>query len=251
MRLPDFLVIGAGRCGTTTVYSWLVEHPEICVRPEKRPEPSFFLKSENYSRGLENYAKLFSGCNESQVAGEASTSYIYHPVVAPRIAKDLPSVKLIAMLRNPIDRAWSGYWHTRKHDLEPLSFEKAIEAEPRRLAFPESQYWDEIRPHAYLDRSRYVQQLKRFQSYRDQGKLFVGLFEDLVDTPKSLASEIFRFLEVDSSFYPPSLEARLNVSVPANKNMNEDTRRHLNSLFEDEISAVEAWLQRDLSSWRK
>lgn len=250
MRLPDFLLMSSGRSGTTTVYAWLLEHPEIWVRQEKRPEPNFFLKSENYARGLASYAQMFSD-TEGLVVGEASSSYLYHPVAAPRIARDLPDVKLFVMLRNPIERAWSNYWHTRKHTLEPLSFEDAIEAEPQRLASPESPYWDEVRPHAYLDRGRYARQLERFRSYEERGQLFVGILDDLVRAPGDFAAEAFRFLGVDSAFRPPSLEKRFNASAPVGGGMHEAVRKSLIDLFEDEIDAVEKWLQRDLSSWRK
>lgn len=250
MRAPDFLVVGAARAGTTTLYQWLLEHPQVYVKPDKRPEPSFFLKSAEYAKGFEHYAQLFAAAAPDQVAGEASTSYLYHPVCAPRIAADLPGVKIVALLRHPADRAWSSYWHTRRHGMESLSFEAAIEQESEREAHPADPL-DELRPHAYTGRSRYAEQIARLQALFPRADLYFGLFDDLVDDPLRVARGVFDFLGVDPEFRPPSVAVRLNTSTPREADFPAALRARMGQIFEPDIAAVEVLLGRALPAWRR
>src|SRR5436305_13662497 len=104
--LPNFLIIGAARSGTTTLYTHLKRHPDIYLPPRKRPEPHFFYKSAEYERGIGYYEeRYFSACRNESAIGEASTSYVFGPTVPGRIRAALPDIKAICLLRNPVERA--------------------------------------------------------------------------------------------------------------------------------------------------
>ena len=106
--LPNYLIIGAPKCGTTSLAAWLDEHPQVYMVPEK--ELHFF--SGYWEQGLDWYEQCFVP-NGKPLVGEASPSYLENPVARERIASVLPGAKLIAMMRNPVDRAYSQYWHWR------------------------------------------------------------------------------------------------------------------------------------------
>ena len=110
--LPNFLIIGAARAGTTTIYNHLKDHPDVYLPAQKRPEPHFFLKESEYARGISYYEeRFFSARRDERAVGEASTSYLFGQQVPKRIRAALPGVKLICVLRNPVERAFSSPDH--------------------------------------------------------------------------------------------------------------------------------------------
>ena len=136
--LPDFIVIGCQKCATTSLYDYLIQHPNISSATEK--EIHFF--DSNYNVGITWYRSFFPTVFSKQfsklrkekfVTGEASPMYIFNPIVSKRILSILPNVKLIAILRNPIDRAYSHYNMQVKNGYETLSFEEAIKNEEKRI----------------------------------------------------------------------------------------------------------------------
>jgi len=195
MMLPTFIICGAQKGGTTALYDYLKEHPDICIPPKK--ELHYF--DLNYYRGVKWYEKQFKGCkkNEINAIGEASPFYMYLEEVPERIHALLPDVKLIFILRNPIDRAYSHYWHEVKLGYEYLSFEKAIEKEEERLAkgdlFSKQHY-------SYKDRGKYVIQLKRYRKYFPREQMLILVNEELRENPQYTMKKIFGFLGVDVSF---------------------------------------------------
>ena len=109
-KSPNFLIIGAARSGTTTLYNCLKKHPLIYLPKNKRPEPHFFLKNKEFKKGYEYYiGKYFFNSSLNQIKGEASTSYLFQKYVPSRIYKYIPNCKFIIMLRNPVERAYS-HW---------------------------------------------------------------------------------------------------------------------------------------------
>src|SRR5262249_26493123 len=156
--------------------------PEIFM-PPKRPEPHFFLREAEYAKGLDHYSRRFFADvpAPAKAIGEASTSYLCHRLVAERVAHGLPDVRLFAMLRNPIVRAFSSYWHTVRHGLEDLPFLEALRAEPARAAAAESDpVLRENRPFAYLERGFYSRQLLAFYEFFPRDRLSIILFDDFV-----------------------------------------------------------------------
>ena len=133
-KLPDFLIVGVMKGGTTSLFRYLVRHPQVL--PPFRKEIKYFdcnyINGQNWYQAHFPLKKKFVG--GSKLTGEATPYYIFHPQAPMRIAEALPEAKIIILLRNPIDRAYSHYQHMVRVGREPLSFEEAIAAEPERLA---------------------------------------------------------------------------------------------------------------------
>jgi hypothetical protein len=219
MPLPNFLIIGAPRSGTTTLYEGLRQHPEIYMSPYKEPW-YFALKGQAalYEgpgdqgkrgigiRGFDAYAALFKDVTREKAIGEASTLYLYSERAMLSIRDTIPRAKLVAILRNPADRAFSNYMKHVQQGREPLaSFEAALEAEAERMRLNWSPFW------FYRAMGLYGEQLSRYMRHFAPEQLRVFLFDDLVADRARVFSEIFRFLGVDAQFRP-KLSARQNVS---------------------------------------
>ncbi|MGH9027014.1 MAG: sulfotransferase family protein [Acidimicrobiia bacterium] len=171
--LPDFLILGAQRAGTSSLYRNLSEHPQVI--PAQRKEVHFF--DYQYDRGPDWYRARFPldaqrnavarGVGGPAVTGEASPSYLFHPLVPPRVAGLLPDAKLVAILRDPVDRAISAYHHLVARGHERRSMEEAFAADESRVVPPPADpAWDrrasELLRFAYLGRGRYAEQLERW-----------------------------------------------------------------------------------------
>lgn len=250
LRLPDFLIIGAARSGTTWLYECLLEHPQIFLPAEKRPEPHFFLKSDEYRRGLEYYSRrYFSNAADSIVAGEASTSYLYQPFVASRVRAALPDAKLIVLLRDPAERAFSNHAVTYRNGIDALPFSAAIRAEPERLRHPESQFHAEVAPFAYIDRGRYSSQLLVYLGQFRRDQLCLLWHDDVRSQPDSVLSEAFRFLGVDDAFRPSRLSTPKNSADYGNTRLSADDREFVIRQLRDEIEGLADLTGRNLDRW--
>ena len=208
MTMPNFLIIGAMKSGTTALYYYLEQHPEIYMSPVK--EPNFFSsqEQENAADAVTNigtYQDLFRGGSGKKALGEASHSYLYEPRAAAEIKRYVPETKLIAILRNPIDRAYSHFLHMVRSGTEPLDdFAQALREEEVRI-HKERTFQD------YIGRGLYYNQLKRYFRTFPQEQVRVYLYEDLSGAPISTVQDAFRFLKVDDSFVP-DVSLRRNVS---------------------------------------
>src|SRR5947209_14940507 len=175
--LPDFLIIGTQRGGTTSLYHYLQTHP--CIAPATIKEVHFF--DRRFHKGLAWYRGHFPTWIEKYYAqrfrcrtfltGEASPSYLFHPHAPGRIAKVLPHVKLIVLLRNPVDRAYSQYYHVVEHSYGTLSFEEAVRDEEERIAKERARVLEDgrydsyaFRHLSYLSRGIYIDQLQVWMS---------------------------------------------------------------------------------------
>ena len=194
-RLPDFLICGAQRGGTTALYHYLRSHPQVYMPGKK--ELHFF--DQNYHRGLKWYSRFFKQtCRDGCIVGEATPSYMYLEEVPQRIKRVLPDVKLIFVLRHPVDRAYSHYWLEVRLGLEPLSFEEALLKEPRRLAT--GSLFNRIH-YSYIDRGRYAAQLERFLKLFPRRNIFVATHRELRSNPADLLARISRFLGIDHRYW--------------------------------------------------
>lgn len=189
MRLPNFLLIGAAKSGTTTLYEYLCRHPQIYMCTPK--EPDFFSIDKIYAQGVEWYSALFEDAEPDQVCGDASTTYSrlqQHPQAAARIAQTLPNVKLVYIMRNPVDRAYSFYVHRlkvcryRPEFAVPPTFEEAIKEVSE-----------------FVDSGNYIAQIEEYLQYYSKESFLFLLMEDLVKKPEDTMTKIFDFLGVDSS----------------------------------------------------
>jgi hypothetical protein len=195
-RVPDFIIAGAPRSGTSWLYVLARRHPQIAMAEPIVPEPKFFLVEELWQLGIDYYsAKWFAFLPAGRVLGEKSTNYLESPEVAERIQRTLPEVKLVFLLRNPVDRAYSNYLWSRQNGLESETFERALVLEEQRerdLA-PDLRY---VRPHAYFSRGLYAEHLVRFYDRFSREQILVLRFEDLRRRPEDIAAAFHRFLGV-------------------------------------------------------
>lgn len=205
---PDFIIIGAQRCGTTSLYNTLANHPFIA--PALKKEIHFF--DVNFRKGLVWYKAHFplygrkyltQVRKQNVLTGEASPYYIFHPHVPKRIAELLPQVKLIALLRNPVDRAYSHYHHEVRKGFESLSFEDAIEREQERLRIEtvkmledENYYSFNHRHYSYLSRGIYVDQLRVWMRFFSREQILILKSEDFYEHPPSVIKRIVEFLRL-------------------------------------------------------
>jgi len=195
-RLPDFIVGGAPRSGTTWLYHLLDRHPNIHMAKPVRPEPKFFLVDEIFEKGLDFYAKTwFSTVPDHLLAGEKSTNYLESQVAAERIHENLPEARLIFALRNPVDRAVSNWRWSRMNGVETLSLSEALGLEEQR----ESEYPPQLRfsrPFSYFSRGLYRRMLQPFVDRFGLDRILVLRYEDIAEAPTKVAETVHRFLEI-------------------------------------------------------
>src|SRR5687768_16600815 len=208
MTMPNFLIIGAMKSGTTALYYYLEQHPEIYMSPVK--EPNFFSAQEQENAAdtvtdIGTYQQLFGGAAGKKAIGEASHSYLYDPGAAAEIRRYVPEARLIAIFRNPIDRAYSHFLHMVRSGAEPLDdFAQALQEEEVGI-HKERTFQD------YIGRGLYYNQLRRYFGTFPREQVRVYLYEDLSGAPISAVQDAFRFLKVDDSFVP-DVFLRRNVS---------------------------------------
>lgn len=225
MTMPNFLIIGAVKSGTTSLYYYLKQHPQIYMSPTK--EPSFFAFEESmppfqglsgrgascdYITNIEAYRALFQEASDEIAIGEASPVYLVHPSAPERIRHHIPEVKLIAILRDPVESIYSAYLMQRLYGAESLAdFGQAIRREDADIHKP----W-RLRQQ-YIDVGFYYTHLKRYFDIFDPSQIRVYLYEDFKTNPMSVLKDIFRFLGVDATFIP-DLSLKHNVGgIPKNK----------------------------------
>lgn len=298
-ELPNFLVIGAAKAGTTALYEYLRQHPQIFMaHPIKEPKffayeggmpdysnfPKAWKNSRETVTEIDTYRGLFAGSSGFRAVGEASTLYLYYPGTAERIHSLVPKMKLVAMLRQPAERAYSHYLMLRSLGLEPLSFEDALAAERDRIAANWAPTWH------YAATGRYFEQLSRYRRIFPESQIKVLLYDDFRARPQEVMREVFAFLGVSAfsadtttkhnatlvpksglagaagvmlrlaaprikSFIPPGLHRhsatllkRFAMEKP--DRMAPETFNELSALFDDDLSALQDLLGRDLSAWR-
>ena len=203
-KKPNFIIIGAMKAATTSLYTYIKQHPDIFMTKVK--EPMFFnnfQQENNYnilgskskkSTTLEEYLAMFKDAKNEKAIGEASPAYIYNENAPYLIKEHLPDVKIIAILRQPTDRAYSNFLHTKRADRENVnSFEQAIKIEKERI----SDNWSPL--YHYIQKGFYSVQLKRYYNLFPKENIKVYLFEDVVKTPKETLKDIFKFLNVDEN----------------------------------------------------
>jgi hypothetical protein len=207
--MPDFLIIGGQRCGTSSLYYYLTEQHGIISAATK--EVHFF--DDFYTRGLDWYRAQFAATTYKYyieslrrrcfITGEASPYYIFHPHAPRRIAQVLAHVKIIALLRNPIDRAYSQHWLEVKGKYETLPFEEAIKREPERIAGEREKMLDDenyhsfnYRRYTYLTRGIYVDQLQHWMSYFPREQFLILKTEDLHNDLPGIMRQTLEFLGV-------------------------------------------------------
>ncbi len=295
--LPNFLIVGASKSGTSSVYHYLRQHPEIFLS-EKQKEGRFFSQMQNCFEGpgdsgvektitkdLVSYQKLFESHSEEKAVGDISPEYLYfHKDAIPLIKETLgEKVKIIIILRNPVDRAFSAYTHFVRDKRETLLFEEALKKEEERDRLNWLWAWQYASSGFYFDQVKaYIDNFKNVQIIR---------YDDLLNDSAKTVTQICEFLEVSSDFefdtsykynvsgepksqvlykletsrklvsffkmfVPRSFVTRLKKRWTGEKQMiksemNPETRAELINYFKDDILKVQDLIQQDLLSWMK
>jgi hypothetical protein len=211
--LPSFIIIGAQRAGTTSLFDYLGRHPDV-ASPTAVAEDIAWSKEvhffdDRFARGLDWYRSLFPlavrrryarARGRDLVAAEATPYYLFHPFVPERIAATLPDVRLIALLRDPIERAYSHYQLAHRKGREQLSFEEALAAEPERIAEDEPHLGDPTyrsrhhRHHSYLARGLYAEQLERWFAHFPREQMLIIRSEEFLAKPAETYERVLDFL---------------------------------------------------------
>lgn len=263
------------KSGTTALRIYLAQHPDIYMVGK---EIHFFDDEENYRKGIGWYEKFFDDWKGERAIGEKTPEYLYDEKVPERIHKVLPNVKLIFVLRNPVDRAYSHYWHNVRSGQETLSFEKALEKEEERIKDPKLK-----KVYSYKDRGKYILQVKRYAKYFPKSNMLFLLAEDLKDDRKETLKKTLNFLNVDSDFEFKDLREkhvggvprsmflaklagnkyirkhriirdfikRINTKKGETPPMNKKTREYLLEYFEPYNEELERFISINLDKWRK
>jgi len=238
---PNFAIIGAQKSGTTSLYDFVTRHPNIA---SARKKEIHFFSSSLYGFGLMWYRSNFptrisryyyKKNGKKLLVGEATPYYLFHPLVPERMKRVLPDIKLIAILRNPVDRTYSHYNFALRQNRESLSFEEALDAEGDRMGghreriIQDPNFDDfEFKTHSYLSRSIYVDQLSHWFKYYDRSRFLIVSSEDLAMDPQRILDQIFDFLGVP----PYNVDDLRDLNVYEYSNMSESTRKFLTDYFE-------------------
>lgn len=240
MSFPHFIIVGAQRCGTTSLFYYLSQHPELLLSSKK--EIHYF--DRHYQRGSRWYESFFPKTLGHKKTGEASPNYLLSRHAARRIARDLPEARLIVLLRNPIDRAYSHFQGKRVMGVEPLAtFEQALEQEAvrtqvaaQRLATDANYYSASHRNFSYIARGMYFQQIRFWLDECDRSRMLFVKSENLFREPTTQLELIHRFLgiaPVRPADLTPKGVGRLGTrEYPP---IREETRAWLTEVFRNDV----------------
>jgi hypothetical protein len=202
-KSPNFFILGAAKSGTTSMYHYLRQHPEVFMSDVK--EPSFFCETFQVIKDYDSYFRLFDKAAQQKVIGEASHVYLTDPKSAGWLKQCFPEARFLVCLRNPAERAFSLYSDMRNHRWESeKTFQKALAMEDLRK---ESEHFKWNNPQyfhnfLYFHSGLYGEQLQRYLSLFDKSQFLIIRLEDLTKDFEITLSAVFRFLEVDPSFIP-------------------------------------------------
>ncbi|GAB4228885.1 MAG: sulfotransferase domain-containing protein [Stanieria sp.] len=293
MNMPNFLIIGAAKAGTTALHEYLQQHPQIYLTPTK--ETNFFAfegKKINFQgpgdealkdfsiTDLKTYQAEFAKVTNQIAIGEACPLYLYDTKASQRIKDYLPDVRLIVILRNPVERAYANFLHLVRDGREPYTdFSLALQDELTRIANNWEWFWH------YIQLGYYSIQLQRYYDIFDRNQIKVYLYEDLRSKPLALLEDIFQFLEVEPSFVPDMGRKPNKSGMPKNKiahyfltkpnplktilkplfpaqlrqkiqhqNLNtpqlsEAVKHKLIAIYQEDILKCQDLIKRDLSGW--
>jgi len=217
-RFPDFMIIGGKRCGTTSLHNYLVEHPLVApLFPSRQKIKGVHYFDSNFHRGRAWYRSHFATFLTTtplfrRTVGEASPYYLFHPHAADRARAFVPNVKLIVLLRNPVDRAYSHYRERCRQGVERLSFEEALEHEEERLKGEEERmlldpsYYSFSHEHlSYVAQGYYARSLGRWTSLFDVSQFLILPSEDFFRDPRATYGKVLDFLGLPA-FTPASFD---------------------------------------------
>jgi len=257
---PDFLIIGGQRCGTTSMYRTLSQHPNV-LKPVLHKGVHYFDTS--YSSGIRWYRGHFPleatarrverETGTRPLTFESSPYYMFHPLAAERIKRDLPEVKVIVLLRDPVERAYSAHAHELARGFETEDFETALaledsrlDGEAERILADETYNSHSHQHHGYLQRGRYVEHLERLEKVLGREQMHVVDSHRFFTEPEAAYDEVVTFLGLPHTGYPVFEQHNARPRSP----LAEETRLRLERHFEPYDERLIAWLGRPVS-WRQ
>jgi len=266
LNVPDFLIIGGMRCGTTTLHELLRRQSSIFF-PETKEVHFFDKRNLDLGVSVEDYSDLFSACPVNNLTGEATPDYLSTEGCDEFIFRTIPDVKLVIILRNPLDRVWSHYQFSVEENVETLELMPALIEENKRLKI-KSDHSDIF--FSYLQRSRYIEHLIRFERLFGRDQMKVVFFEELIQNPQQVLSDILGYLgvamqpvledlphlnKIDSQPLEPThktgvvkrILTRLKIDNAARKRkLTSSDRKYLQSYFFEHNQKLQCWLGRPL-----
>jgi hypothetical protein len=259
--LPDFLIIGGQRCGTTSLYRYVAQHPAVAPAILNKGLHYF---DTNFGRGKIWYRAHFPSDPYKAflrrrrelprvITGEGSPYYVFHPLSPARIAAAIPEVRSILILRDPAERAYSHYQHEVARGFETLAFEEALEREEQRLAGEEQKMLDDPRyysfshqHHSYVARGRYLEQIQRWLRFFPRERLLILEARELFGDPDAAYRSVLRFLDLEER----SLATYGKLNAHEYSSMSDRARGFLEARFEEPNRALSEFLGRDLG-WNR
>ncbi len=250
--LPDFVILGGQRCGTSSMYKYLGRHPQIA--PSLRKETEYF--TIDYDKGEAWYRAHFplrvrrtvhEWRGNRLLAFEATPDYLFDPRAPERLAGMLPDAKLVVMLRDPVERAYSHYHHNVRHGLEDLSFRDAIAAEDERIAPDIAAMRNDadnrvrnFRNYSYVSRGQYGEQIARWLDLFDRDRFLFIIAEDFFEDPESALHSLEAFVDIET-WSPPEFVnySYVGDSVAGNPDLPPDLRSELQDRFVSTASDIE------------
>ena len=228
-KLPNFLIIGAAKAGTTALHEYLQQHPQIYMTPTKETNFFAFEGAEINFHGIgdealkeisitdwETYQAQFAAVTTEKAIGEACPSYLYYPQAASRIKHYIPHARLIVILRNPVERAYANFLHTVRDDRETHGdFALALQDEPQRIANNWEWFWH------YIQVGFYGKQLQHYYELFPANQIKIYLYEDLKHNAIALLQDLFSWLEVDNTFVPDMAFRPNKSGMPKNKLLHQ------------------------------
>lgn len=291
IKLPDFLIVGAARSGTTSLYHYLKQHPQIFMPEDKEPwffpfadvkDDEIFKRKSNIVTDFDEYTNLFKDARDSQVLGEGSTIYLYlyKETIAniKRYHPDWKNLKIVIIIRNPVERAFSHYLVVSANGVINFSFEELV----KKCKLKQVSKYSNV-----VDYGFYYNQIKNYKDTFDHVKIF--LYEDLKEDSKQLVQGLYSFLDVETTFIPDTTIEH-NISINSNnillnkflykqnlfKNLikpfiplrtrvrikntilkkiarkpeiKRETKKFLTEVYKEEILRLQDLINRDLKQW--
>jgi hypothetical protein len=272
--LPNFFIAGAPKSGTTSLYHYLSQHPEIYMSPIK--EPNYFaseIRLERFSEPLRSqaegdiqalraylegpmrekrfggvvtewrdYLRLFQQAEGQKAIGEASVCYLWSESAAANVRRSIPDARIILVLRNPVEMVFSMYLQNAKSGAIRCTFREAME-----MALEQRGGRIDVM-HPFLDLGLYYEQVKRFLETFPEGRVRVYWYEEYKAEPALMLADVFRFLNVDAKFSPDMSIRYLEAGVP-NVVLGSAERAFLTEFYGDDVRKLAGLLGRDLSGW--
>ncbi|MDP9406095.1 MAG: sulfotransferase [Actinomycetota bacterium] len=259
MAGPNFLVVGAAKAGTTALYDYLRQHPDVYMSALKETNYLALQGQRVAFTGpgddatinrlsvttASGYAAQFAGVTTETAVGEASPLYLYDPAVPQRVATQLPDAKVLAVLRHPAERAYSAFLHATRDGREPLGdFAAALADEPARVRAGWEHLWH------YAGMGFYGAQLERWCAALGRNRVHAFLYDDLVADPAGALRSCFAFLGVDGAFVP---DMRVHPNASRGRDgcppLDAGVRAALVDVYRDDVARLQRLLGRDLSTW--